>query len=109
MADCIFTRSGIEMEAGLKPGQLDSGIVSSVVDMTLQATRDARNWYESGASSEDGEEYAEMIEDSLKDWAEQELSYLCEKKAQNSEVYTAAYSRAESAVKTYVELLRRVK
>ena len=77
--------------------------------MTLQATRDARNWYESGASSEDGEEYAEMIEDSLKDWAEQELSYLCEKKAQNSEVYTAAYSRAESAVKTYVELLRRVK
>lgn len=109
MADCIFTRSGIEMEAGLKPGQLDPDIVSSVVDMTLQVTRDARNWYESGASSEDGEEYAEMIEESLKNWADQDLMYLCEKKGLDLEVFAAAYRRAEDAVKAYTELLRRVK
>jgi hypothetical protein len=109
MADCIFIRSGIEMEAGLKPGQLDSDIINSVVDMTLQVTRDARNWYESGASSEDGEEYAEMIEDSLKNWADQDLRYLCEKKGLGAEVYAAAYSRADNAVRAYAELLRRVK
>ena len=77
--------------------------------MTLQVTRDARNWYESGASSEDGEEYAEMIEDSLKDWADQDLRYLCEKKGLAAEVYAAAYSRADNAVRAYTELLRRVK
>lgn len=110
MADCIFTRSGIEMETGLKPGQLDSSIVESVVAMTLQITRDARNWYDSGANSEDGEAYAEMIQDNLKEWAEHDLKYLCDKKTHDPDaVYAAAYGRAEEAVKVYVELLQRVK
>ncbi|MCS5593993.1 MAG: hypothetical protein NZ730_05580 [Porticoccaceae bacterium] len=109
MADCIFTRSGIEMEAGLSPGELDSNIVESVVAMTLQITRDARSWYESGANSEDGDEYAGMIEDTLKEWAEHDLGYVCENKAPHPDVYAAAYRRAEEAVKVYTELLRRVK
>ena len=40
MSNCVFTRSGIEMEAGLKPGQLDSTVVESVVNMKLAASRD---------------------------------------------------------------------
>jgi hypothetical protein len=104
MSNCVFTRSGIEMEAGLKPGQLDSTVVESVVNMKLAASRDVCNWYDSGAESSDGEDYAQMIEDQLKEWDSNELSHLCK-----DSVYDAAYRRAEQVVETYCELLRRVK
>jgi hypothetical protein len=50
-----------------------------------------------------------MIEDSLKEWAEHDLGYVCENKAPHPDVYAAAYRRAEETVKAYTELLRRVK